>query len=296
MSVGRVTQRMLSSGSLDALQAGLGRLAKVQEQLSTGKILNRPSDNPTDTTAVMRLRSSLADQAQYARNAQDGMGWLSQVDSALDGVTTALNRVRELGLQGANTGAMGPLSREALAVEIEGIRGELISQANVTYLDRPVFGGVTGGSVAYDSTGTYVGTPGDVTRRIADGVVVKVDVDGRTVFGDGDDSMFAELDALAAALRGGEATTIADAVNAVKTRIDTVVSARTAAGVSQAQMEKAETAAADTELSLTTNLSSLENTDLAKATVDLQLQEVAYQASLAATARVMQPSLIDFLR
>ncbi|MFC7504870.1 hypothetical protein ACFQRR_22655, partial [Nocardioides sp. GCM10030258] len=101
MSIGRVTQRMLTEGSLSNLQQGLGRLAKVQEQLSTGRVINRPSDNPTGTTAAMRLRSSMADQAQYTRNAQDGIGWLTQIDTALDSATSTVRRARDLALQGA---------------------------------------------------------------------------------------------------------------------------------------------------------------------------------------------------
>ncbi|WP_183100078.1 flagellar hook-associated protein FlgL, partial [Nocardioides pelophilus] len=194
---GRVTQRMLTQTSVDYLQLGLGRLAKVQEQLSTGRVLNRPSDNPTDVTAAMRLRGSIAQQDQYSRNADDGIGWLSQIDSSLGVVTDAVRRARDLALQGANTGAMGPAAREALATEVDEIRAGLVATANATYLGRPVFGGVTGGPDAYDQGGNYVGVPGTVNRRVADGVNVQVDVDGRDVFGDGASSVFAELDALA---------------------------------------------------------------------------------------------------
>ena len=121
MTIGRVTQRMLTEGSLGNLQRNLGRLAALQEQLSTGRVINRPSDNPTGTTAAMRIRTSVSDQGQYARNAQDGLGWLTQVDSTLDGVTTAVRRARDLALQGANTGAMGQQARDALAIEVENL-------------------------------------------------------------------------------------------------------------------------------------------------------------------------------
>lgn len=296
MSIGRVTQRMLTEGSLDNLQRGLGRLAKVQEQLSTGRVINRPSDNPTGTTASMRLRSSLADQAQYSRNAQDGLGWLTQVDSALESVTSTVKRARDLALQGANASASGTVAREALAVEVEGLRAELVSRANTRYLDSPVFGGVTAGTQAYDAAGNYVGTLGDVNRRIADGVTVKVDVDGPSVFGDGATSVFAELDALATALRAGDQAGISAAINTLNARGDTVTSARTAAGARYQRLEQADQIAFDAGISLKNQLSTIENADLAETTVDLKLQEVAYQAALAATSRVTQPSLLDFLR
>ncbi|WP_183094864.1 flagellar hook-associated protein FlgL [Nocardioides stalactiti] len=293
---GRVTQRMLTNTSLDYLQLGLGRLAKVQEQLSTGRVLNRPSDNPTDVTAAMRLRTSMAQQEQYSRNANDGVGWLSQVDSTLDTVTLSVRRARELAIQGANTAAQGQAARDALATEVEELRAGLLSSANATYLNRPIFGGITGDPQAFDSTGTWVGVAGDVTRRVADGVTVKVDVDGRDVFGNGAASVFQELEDLATALRAGDGTAIRTGIDDLKTRLETVTSARTAAGTRLDRIEKADASAISAHQSLAATLSTLENTDLAKAAVDLQLQEVAYQAALAATSRVLQPSLIDFLR
>lgn len=296
MAIGRITQRMLSDRSLDSVQSGLGRMAKVQEQLTTGRVLNRPSDNPTDATAAMRVRSEQSDQQQFARNAQDGVGWLTQIDATLDGVTVAVRRARELALQGNNTGSLGPVAREALAVELEGIREGLIAQANATYLGRPVFGGITAGGAAYDATGTYVGTVGDVNRRVADGVLVKVDVDGPDVFGSGATSVFAELDALAVAVRAGDTAGMSTSLGALATRLDTVVSARTEAGTRLNRIERAALAADDQGISLGNSLSLLENADLAAVTVELQLAEVAYQASLAATSRVLQPSLVQFLR
>ncbi|GAA4089183.1 flagellar hook-associated protein FlgL [Nocardioides kongjuensis] len=296
MTIGRVTQRMLTDGSLANLQRNLGQLASLQEQLSTGRVINRPSDNPTGTTAAMRIRTSVSDQAQYARNAQDGLGWLTQVDSTLDGVTTAVRRARDLALQGANTGAMGQQARDALAIEIDGVREQLLGQANASYLERPVFGGVTGGGQAYDATGNWVGVAGSVNRRVADDVVVQVDVDGRTVFGDGASSVFAELDALATALRAGDTAGIRASVDVLRTRENTVTGVRAAAGTRYQRIEQSAQAADDAKMSLENNLSSIENADLADTTVHLKLQEVAYQAALAATSRVMQPSLLDFLR
>ncbi len=296
MTIGRVTQRMMTEGSLANLQRSLGKMASLQEQLSTGRLINRPSDNPTGTTAAMRIRTSVSDQTQFSRNAEDGIGWLTQVDSALDGVTTSVRRARDLALQGANTGAMGQQARDALAIEVDGIKQQLLGEANTSYLDRPVFGGVTSGGTAYDAGGNWVGVTGAVNRRISDDVVVQVDVDGRTVFGSGANSAFAELDALSTALRAGDLAGITASIATLKAREETVVGVRAAAGVRYQQVERAGLAADDTKISLENNLSSIESADLAETTVHLKLQEVAYQAALSATARTTQPSLLDFLR
>lgn len=303
MAINRVTQNMMSRAALDGLQTGLGRLSRIQEQLSTGKIINRPSDDPSGATSAMRLRTSRSDQQQYARNADDGLGWLNQIDATLSSATIQVRRARELGLTGANTGSMNTASREALATEVDKIREGLVGDANATYLGRPVFGGITAGDKAYDDNGTtatFVGqiptSPGGVSRTIADGVTIRVDSEGPKVFGADGDSVFDHLTALSAALRSGDSTAIRDAVDAVGKDGERIATARSDVGTRTARIEKAKAAAEDADLSLASRLSEVENTDLPKATVELQLQQVAYQAALAATAKVMQPTLLDFLR
>jgi flagellar hook-associated protein 3 FlgL len=300
MAVNRVTQNLMTQRSLGSLQQGLGRLSKIQEQLSTGRVLNRPSDSPSDTTSAMRIRASLADQQQYARNAQDGLGWLGQVDNTLSGMSDQLRRARDLALQGANSGAVGPAARDALATEVDQIREGLLSSANSSYLGRPVFGGITAGDTAYAENlagqVVYAGTPGAVNRVVGDGVVVDVQMAGPDAFGPDGTSVFDQLDALSIALRSGNDAGIQQGINDLNSSMDRVTSALADVGTRYSRLEKATQLASDTELSLTTSLSELENVDLPKAMVDLQMQEVAYQAALATTARVLQPSLVDFLR
>lgn len=299
MTLTRVTQNMMMERSHGSLQTALGRLAKTQEHLSTGRVLNRPSDSPTDTTSAMRVRSGLADNAQHLRNAEDGLGWLTQIDQALTSSISQVRRARDLALQGANA-ATGSQGREALATEVDQLRASLVSAANTTYLERPVFGGVTTGSRAYDNdTGAdvdYVGTAGAVRRTVADGVQVRVDADAATVFGAAGSTVFDDLADLSIALRSGDTTGIETGIDRMQVSMDRMTTALADVGTRANRLDRAVGTAKDAELSLTTTLTGLENVDLPRAMVDLQMQEVAYQASLATTARVMQPSLLDFLR
>ena len=297
MAISRMTQSMMLDRSYLTLQTVQGRLAKTQEQLTTGRVLNRPSDSPTGTSSAMRIRASIADETQYQRNAQDGLGWLGQIDSALTSSLDQLRRARDLGVQGVNATNAGNAAREALASEVEQVRESLLGVANTTYLGRPVFGGVTSGTAAYDlTTGTFVGQEGDVKRTIAKDVKVAVNVDGPDVFGPDGDNLFDSLGRLATALRAGDTPAIRgelDALDLAQKRITSVVSD---AGTRYNRVERAETAAANSVFDLTTSLSGIEEVDLAKATISLTAQEVAYQAALSATARLVQPSLSDFLR
>lgn len=294
----RVTQSMMSQRSLAGVNTGLARLAATQEHLTTGRVLNRPSDNPTDSTIAMRLREQAADQKQYVRNAQDGLGWLGTIDSTLTTMTTEVRRARELALTGANTGAMSQTSRQALATEIDQIRNALVADANTSYLGRPVFGGVTSNPEAFDpDTGAFTGSAaGQVSRTVGAGIEIRVDVNGTAVVGPDGDSLFDHLEALSTALVAGDEAGIDAGIKRLADRLETISNVQADVGTRFLRMEGAVTAGEDQILTLTSKLSEVENADLPSTIVDLQLQEVAYQAALAATSRVMQPSLVDFLR
>lgn len=292
----RVTQNMLSQRSLAGVQTSLAALSRTTEQLSSGKRLTRPSDAPTDVSSALRLRASLAQTEQYSRNASDGLAWMGLTDTALQSVGDQVRRARELALQGASTGTMSAAAREALAVEVDQIRAGVVSTANTTYLGRPVFGGVTAGGQAYDAAGTYVGVDAPVDRAVADGVTVRADTSGPAVFGPAGSSLFDDLTAVAAALRTGDSATIRDGLAKLEVAAGRVTSAQADLGTRTNRIERARAAADDAVVTMTGTLGGLENVDPTETAMQLKTQEVAYQAALAATARVVQPSLVDFLR
>jgi flagellar hook-associated protein 3 FlgL len=296
MTINRVTQGMMMDRSYLSLQTGLSRLAKTQEQLSTGRILNRPSDSPTDTTAAMRMRASLADETQYARNAEDGLGRLGQTDVTLQSMLNQVRLVQQRALQSVNPLNQSPAAREALAAEIEQLRESLIDGANTTYLGRPVFGGIVNGSAAYDASGSFVGVTGNVQRTIGKDVKVAVNIDGPDVFGPPGASLFDTLTAMADSVRAGTMATTQTELTSLDTAMNRMTSALADVGTRTNRLDRAAQSAKDAVLELTSSLSEIENVDLARATMDLKMQEVAYQAALASTARLVQPSLADFLR
>src|SRR4051794_9120452 len=107
---GRVTERSIHTRVLNNLQRSIAKGEKIQEQLSSGKVINRPSDSPTGTVTSMQLRGETRANQQYARNADDGMGWLNMLQSALDSSSTVVNQVRDLTVQ-ASTPAPTTRSR-----------------------------------------------------------------------------------------------------------------------------------------------------------------------------------------
>jgi flagellar hook-associated protein 3 FlgL len=302
MSGTRVTHRTIATNALANLQTNLAATQRLSERLSSGRAIQRPSDDPSGTVTALQIRADTRAQQQYARNADDGIGWLGVTDGALGTASDALRRARELVLTGANTGANGPEAREALATEIKAIKDGLLETANSTYLGRPVFAGTTEKSVAYAavevSPGVYDYTyngQGEVQRRLSDKANVRADTSGKDVFGEGATSVFALLDRVAKNLVEDPAALQTDLgeISGFQSRLTRGLSD---VGARYARAESLRQTAQDRVLDLGSALSSVENIDLPKTIMELEMQQVAYQASLGATAKVIQPTLMDFLR
>ena len=304
--IGRVTQQTVQRSSLSNLQNNLSAMSALQNKLSGTKSVTKPSDDPAGTGSAMALRGALRANEQHARNIADAEGWLTTADAAMTSSLDALRRVRALTVQGASTGTTNAQSREALAVEIEGLRDELLGQANATYLGRTVFAGTASGAAVTvtppdpavpgaTQTYTHQGVPGaGVLRPIPAYTQVRVDLDGAAVVGDGAALVFATLDRIAATLRaGGDVRSENTALDGHR---DAMLREVAALGARHARVERASAEALDTRTSLTGRLTAIEDIDLPKTIVELQMQEVAYQAALGAAGRVLQPTLMDFLR
>ena len=292
----RVTEQSTSARSLAGLQAGQSRLERLREQVTTGKQVSKPSDSPIGTISAMQIRSDIATRDRYVRSSADGLARLGTAENALTSASTLLNNVRDLVLQGMSAPAAGdPTSQAAIATEVASLRDAMLSVANTSYLGRPVFGGTTSGDQAFNAAGTYVGDTGQVQRRVADGVQVRVDVPA-TVFGNGTtNQVFAVLDSVVNALRTDPSTLSGD-LDRLDSALRTVGTELAAVGTRYSQLTSASDAADIQTVALTSRLSDIEDVDLARAVIDLQTQNVGYEAALAATARVVQPSLVDFLR
>jgi flagellar hook-associated protein 3 FlgL len=306
-AINRVTQRTVAQRSLAGLQGNLTRVAGWQEKLSSGKQISRPSDSPSGTASALQLRGDLRRNVQWASNADDGMGWLGQLNDSLMGMNTSIGRVRELTLQGLNTGSPSAEGREALAAEVDQLRASLLAEANTTYLGRPVFGGTTGGPKAYTDTqvanpdGTFTdvavftGTQQHVSRTVGANASVRVDLSGPEAFGAPPADLFATLTKISQDLRtdpsqlGGDL----DTLNALGKNLQNKLSD---VGARYNRVEQSKQAAEDRGLTLKGSLSEIENIDLPETIMQLELANVGYQAALGATAKVIQPSLMDFLR
>jgi flagellar hook-associated protein 3 FlgL len=302
----RITQRSIVTTSLQGLNSNQAAISKLQLQLTSGRTINKPSDDPTGTNAAMQTRQEIAGAEQYSRNISDGMGLLDATDSALQNMVKQVQKVRDLTVQVSNDGAMSDASRAAIATEIKGIRESLLGLANTVVQGHPIFGGITSGSTAYDqSTGGYQGYGGTtvppvaaipINRQVSEADSIRVDITGPEAFGDpatGD--LFAVVGNIA-----DHAVSTPSALAADLTQLDGVLNGMLKAaadiGTRTNRLETAQQVNADLKLTLASRSADIENIDLAKTMMNLQMQQTGYNAALSATAKAIQPTLLDFLR
>jgi flagellin-like hook-associated protein FlgL len=292
----RITQRAVALTSLQGLNRNLDAVGKLQTQLTSGRLINTVSDSPTGTNRAMQTRDEQAAVAQQARNISDAQSWLDQSDSTLQTMIATTRRVRDLTVQGLSTGSASATSQEALAIEVKSLREGLLSLANVQLQGRPLFGGVTSGGKAYDATGAWVGQGGaPVTRRVSDSEKMRVDITGPEAFGTPGSDLFAVVNSIATDLTANPValqTHLAD--------LDAIMNGMSAAvadvGTRASRLDRVAQINFDRGMRLSSQLAETENIDLPNTIMRLEMQKVGYEAALSATAKAIQPTLMDYLR
>jgi flagellar hook-associated protein 3 FlgL len=282
----------MHTGTMRGLETSLTRAQRLQNQLSSGKQVETPSDDPAATVSSMKLRSQLRADEQYLRNIDDARGRLSLADDSLTSLSASIRRSREL-LVSARDAAISPDSRAAISAELNELRKSVIDTYNTRWIDRPVFGGTAPGSVAVDpQTGTYVGNDAQVIARISRDVTMHIDVKGTDVAAD----VLPDLLARAATNVTDDVTAVATDQADLDAVLSQVLKALGDVGARAAQLETAEQSVDGERLDFVGRISENEDVDLPMTIMNLQTAQIAYQASLGAAAKVMQTSLLDFLR
>jgi flagellar hook-associated protein 3 FlgL len=293
----RISSQLQIKAALDRLSGRQVGLEQARDRVASGRRLNKPSDDVTGTSRAMALKSGLRIREQEVRNASDGLLWINMADSKLQAVSDRLHRVRELAIAGGSTTAA--LEGRAAAEELAGIRAELVEIANSKSRGRGLFAGHAAGDAVAKIGGvwTYTGDSGVVSRRVAEGEQVAINVTADDVFGfaSGAD-VFSIFDSLEAALLAGDTAGANAGLAGIDGALEHVLTGLARLGAASNHLESAETRRNADVVTITSRLSQIEDVDLAEAIMELQLQEVGYQAALQAYQRQFQPSLVDFLR
>ena len=296
----RITHRAVTQTALLGLNTNLSSVAKLQQQLTSGKLISAPSDSPTGTNKALQIRQDQSAVQQFEKNISDGQSWLDATDTALNTAINQVQRVRALTVKAMNEGATSTSSQKAIAVEVAALRESLLGVANSSVNDRALFGGVTQGSTAYAADGTYVGAPpvGEgITRRVLNTDRIRIDVTGQEVFGvpsAGEPDLFGLVGKIATDVESAPDALSAD-LEELDVALERLLGAAASVGARSARMEAAGQVNTDLQLTLASQLVDVEDIDLAKTIMELNQTEVGYKAALQATAQVIQPTLVDFL-
>jgi flagellar hook-associated protein 3 FlgL len=293
----RVTHLGSYHAALQRVTGSLEAMATSRDQVSSGRRLRRPADDPTGMSRALELRASLRVAGQERRNADDGIMWVNLADARLQNAVEKLQRARELAVRGATFSNAD--ERAGIAAEISAIRDGLVEIANTRHQGRGLFAGFSRQD-AIGSTGSgwaYQGDDGTVNRRIGDTEVVEVNVTADDVFGfTAGRDVFSVLDDFETALLAGNAAAINTAIGEIDGAMDTILTSLAHLGAAGSRIESAQTTILERTETIRRQLSAIEDTDLTEAIMELQLNQTQYEAALTAFAHTSQASLVDFLR
>ncbi len=276
---------------------GLNRLTqdldRANLEIASQKRILSMADDPSGLLQIMDLRSSMSYVDQLNRNIALGRSWLTASESSLTSVQDVITDAKLTALQmGSDT--VSADERLGAAEAIQGLLETAVTQGNASVNGRYIFAGSDNDNPAFDLTGTTVTYEGDTTPfsvRISQSSSVVVGGDGNAIFGD----LFTTLADLKTALETNDVAGIRDSISLLDSAYDRIDGQVSRIGGRGVRLDTRENILADVNIANLERLSSLEDVDLAKATVNLKSVETAYQAALSAASKVLNMSLVNYM-
>jgi flagellar hook-associated protein 3 FlgL len=304
----RVTNRMLINNMINNIGGNLRRMEKYQNRLSTGKKINVPSDDPVVAARALKLRTDVSRLEQYDRNVKDALSWMEITESSLANITDILHRARVLAVQGAN-GTTTPEDTQKIEEEVKQLKHQLIQVANSTYSGRYIFSGFKTDQKLLNEDGSFaIEVINDVEKIVYEvdiGDDIRINLTGGDVFNNGGDAtaldpnpplMIELFNQFIAALNVGDHSTVGGLLDDIDEHMDNITRVRADVGARYNRLELTENRLSKNIYNFTKLMSENEDIDQAENIMLLTSEENVYQASLAGGARIIQPSLMDFLR
>ncbi len=286
--------RINSKIMADNIKANMARqstlLIKTQMKLASGKRINRISDDPIGIGKVLGYRSTLSKIDQYQENITDAQTRVKYTETILGQIHDFLRQAKSIA---ANTGAE---DKTSLAGEIRDIRNQVIGLANSRYADNYIFSGHLTDVPAFDAaTYAYNGDAGAHLVVMGEGITLDLNADGSQMFTESGDNLFQVLDDLEAALAADDQVAMRATVDPLDRIGDQIQITRSGFASDYRRLAATNDYWDSFSNSVETMRSGVEDADITQAAVDMQVQQTAYEVLLATSARVIQPTLVDFL-
>jgi flagellar hook-associated protein 3 FlgL len=271
------------------------RVQKAQNEVSSGKKVSSPSDDPTAATDIIRLNSEKSEADQYSRNLTFAKSKLQITDNALDSVEQMVERARTLGQLSFGN----PTAATAYVAEVSGLRDQIISVANTTHAGRFIFGGSVTTTLPYlknaDSSVTYQGNSEAMPLQVTRNSTLQTQVAGSEVFS-GSVNIFTVMSNLVAAMQSSDKAGIDAQVKNLEQFSNVVSVARSKTGSYLNLATNVESELSSAKLARESQLSKEQAADLAKSISELTMSQQGLQATLAVGARISQLTILDYLR
>ncbi|WP_019915059.1 flagellar hook-associated protein FlgL [Paenibacillus sp. HW567] len=303
----RVTSNMMSSQLLLNLNRNARTMNDTQLQLSTGRKINKPSDDPVGITYSLRYRAELSSNEQYTRNVDSSLSWLDYNDTVLGQAGDVVQRLRELTVQ-ASTGSNPQSALDSINEEVMQLKQQLVDISNSKLNGKYIFNGEKYDSKPYDFAigvdGTYdtskaiTTDPGEIQYIVGEGVQMPINMTGNDVFGKtGDaDNLFTIINNISAGLKSGNITAVSKELDNIDTRTETILSARSEIGAKTNRVELMQGRLSDLNTNLTDLQAKTEDADYEGLIMKSKIQENIYNASLSVGAKIISATLVDFIR
>ncbi|WP_018132180.1 flagellar hook-associated protein FlgL [Effusibacillus pohliae] len=297
----RITQSMLNNQFLLNLRASNERMQQYQDMMATGKRVNKPADDPVSVSYAMRYKSQIANNEQYKRNLDRARSMLDATDDAISKVNALMQRVRELAVQGASDTATID-AKTAIASEVGQLYEELVNLGNTRFNGKSLFNGQMTDQNPYTlaNAKNQNSDPNSILVAVADGVNIPINTTGNQVFGQNvgvePDNAFAIVQDLQTFLLANNSAAISQLIGRIDSRLSKIQNAWADVGGRANRVDLIRNRTEDTGLNLQKLSSDVEDADMAEVITKFKTQESVYRSALSAGARIIQPSLVDFLR
>lgn len=298
----RITPAMISSSTLHGIESSVAAFDRSSEELSSGKSILEPSDNPFGAGRAIELQSTVDGLAGYTENIQESISWENTASSALTSIGEVVQQVREIALEGAN-GAENEGDLENLAVEVEQLTESVKGDANVQYAGSFVLSGTMTETAPYEAgaNDAYHGNEGSIGRSIGPGVTVQVGMSAGALLGEGagDGKLLEVLRNVATNLREGTSTArealAGTDLEGLEASSQTLIGMQSHIGSVVDQLRTAESRIEELTVTTKTALGNTQDTNIAQVSIEFASEQAGYEAALRAGASIVQMSLLEFL-
>lgn len=302
----RVTANMSADNSIYNIQQGRNRLDKIQETITSGQNVNRPSDDPISSRMLLDIGDKLQAYSQYNANIVKANSWMEFTNTALTGMNDLMTQTKSL-MNTISTGSSDPSERQMAHDQLVELKKQMVDYANTKYGDQYIFGGANNLIPPFNyADNTYAGDGTERQVEIAPSTPQAISATGdRLLKGIGSNPSFGSTDILQMfdnlISAVGDATTpsnpaaLATATQSIDPASKQIFSA---VNVNLSRMTRVDNMSKMNEVNnntLTNIVGNIQNVDMIKLGVQLNSEQNAFQASLSATAKLVQMSLLDFM-